>query len=74
MQNSYRDARAKLLFVNTKHLIFAVPLAVAVVVGFVVIRKECYCGNMTSNFSLLQFVLLNKTNVTEELLSLFRVI
>ena len=30
-----RDTRAKLLFVNINILFFAVPLAVAVVVGFV---------------------------------------
>ena len=32
-------------------LFFAVLLAVAVVVGFVVIKKECYHGNMTSHLS-----------------------
>ena len=36
-----------------KHIIFAVLLAVAVVVGFVVIQKYCYHGNVTSHvFSL----------------------
>ena len=55
-----RDARAKLLFVNINILFFAVPLAVTVVVGFVVIQKWCYHGNVTSHFSsLLQFVLLS---------------
>ena len=45
------DARAKLLFVNINILFFAVLLAVAVVVGFVVIKKQCYHGNVTSHFS-----------------------
>ena len=42
----------KLLFVNINVLFFAVLLAVVVVVGFVVIQKKCYHGNVTSHFSL----------------------
>ena len=34
-----------------KHFLFAVLLAVAIVVGFVVIQKYCYHGNVTSHFS-----------------------
>ena len=46
-----RHAPAKLLFVNINTLFFAVLLDVAVVVGFVVIQKQCYHGNVTSYFS-----------------------
>ena len=48
-----RDARAKLLFFHINILIFVVLLTVTVVVGFVVIQKQCYHGNVTSHFSLL---------------------
>ena len=51
ISSKQRDAPAKLLFVNINTLFFAVLLDVAVVVGFVVVQKQCYPGNVTSHFS-----------------------